>query len=78
MTYTIIVKRQGQQDMIRTGVDKLNSVVIPADLKMAFPKQFESGMMSVEVVEEKQHYISWLSPTSLYPYLAKRKELMST
>lgn len=52
MTYTIIVKRQGQPDLIKKGVDKLNSIIIPADLEMAFPKAFKSGYMSVQVIEE--------------------------
>ena len=52
MTYKIIVKRKGQEDIVKTGVDKLNSIVIPAELKMAYPKQFEKGLMSVEVVAE--------------------------
>lgn len=52
MTYTIIVKRKNQPDMIRKGVDKLNSIIIPADLKMAFPKAFKAGLMSVEVIPE--------------------------
>lgn len=52
-TYKLTLKRKGKPDEIRTGLDKLNSVIIPAELKMAFPKQFENGTMSVEVVEEK-------------------------
>jgi hypothetical protein len=52
-TYKLTLKQKGKPDEIRTGLDKLNSVIIPAELKMAFPKQFENGTMSVEVVEEK-------------------------
>lgn len=52
MTYTIIVKRTGKDDMVKTGVDELNARVIPAEMKMAFPKAFESGQMSVEVIKE--------------------------
>lgn len=53
MTYTIIVKRQGKKDMVRKGLDKLNATIIPAELQMAFPKAFESGNMSVEVIAEE-------------------------
>ena len=51
-TYTIIVHHTGHEDQIRHGVDKLNATVIPAELKMAFPKAFKSGTMSVEVIKE--------------------------
>lgn len=53
MTYTLIVKRQGQPDVIKTGLDKLNATIIPAELEIAFPKAFALGKMSVEVKEEK-------------------------
>ena len=52
MSYTIIVKQRGKSDMVRTGVDELNARVIPAEMKMAFPKAFETGAMSVEVIKE--------------------------
>lgn len=52
MTYKITVKQVGKIDMIRTGVDRLNSIIIPAELKSAFPKAFESGQMKVIVEEE--------------------------
>ena len=52
-TYMLTLKQTGKPDQVRSGLDKLNSVIIPAELKMAFPKQFESGEMSVEVVREK-------------------------
>jgi len=53
MTYTIIFKYKGHEDQIRTGVDKLNACVIPAELKMAYPKYFKAGIMSVEVIPEE-------------------------
>ena len=53
MTYTIIVKRQGEKDMIRKGVDELNACIIPGELKLQFPKAFANGTMSVEVIKEK-------------------------
>jgi len=52
MSYTIIVHHKGHEDQIRKGVDKLNSIIIPAELKMAFPKAFEKGLMSVDVIPE--------------------------
>jgi hypothetical protein len=51
-TYTLTFKQAGKPDEVRTGLDKLNATIIPAELKMAFPKQFENGTMSVEVTEE--------------------------
>lgn len=51
-TYTIIVHRVGEKDQIRRGVDKLNSVIIPAEIKMHFAAAFEQGKMSIEVLEE--------------------------
>lgn len=51
-TYTIIVHTQGKPDQIRHGVDKLNATIIPAELKLAFPKAFKDGTMSVEVIKE--------------------------
>ena len=44
-TYTIIVHRVGEKDQIRRGVDKLNSVIIPAEIKMHFAAAFEQGKM---------------------------------
>lgn len=52
MSYTIIVKRPGKPDMIKKGVDKLNSIIIPAELKMSYPKAFKKGLISVEVIPE--------------------------
>ena len=52
MTYTVIVKRKNKPNIIRKGLDKLNSIIIPAELKLAFPKAFKSGYMSVEVKPE--------------------------
>ena len=54
MTYTIKVKRVGKPDIIKTGVDELNSILIPTELKIAYPKAFQQGLISVEVIEEKQ------------------------
>jgi hypothetical protein len=51
-TYTLTFKQTGKPDQIRTGLDKLNATIIPAELKMAYPKQFENGTMSVEVIKE--------------------------
>ena len=51
-TYTLTFKQAGKPDEVRTGLDKLNATIIPAELKMAFPKQFAAGKMSVEVFEE--------------------------
>lgn len=52
-TYKLTLKQKGKPDQVRSGLDKLNSIIIPAELEMAFPKQFETGEMSVEVVREK-------------------------
>lgn len=54
-TYKLTLKQKGKPDQVRSGLDKLNSIIIPAELELAFPKQFENGTMSVEVVEEKQY-----------------------
>jgi len=51
-TYKLIVHHKGHKDQVRTGLDKLNATIIPAELKLAFPKAFESGSMSVEVIPE--------------------------
>jgi hypothetical protein len=51
-TYTIIVHTQDKEDQIRHGIDKLNAIIIPAELKMAFPKAFKNGTISVEVIKE--------------------------
>lgn len=51
-TYTIIVHTQGKEDQIRHGVDKLNATIIPAEFKMAFPKAFKNGTMTIEVIPE--------------------------
>lgn len=50
--YTLIVKQEGHKDIVKKGVDELNSIVIPAEMKMAFPKEFETGRMSVTVKRE--------------------------
>jgi hypothetical protein len=51
-TYTIIVHFTGHEDQVRHGVDKLNATIIPAEFEMAFPQEFKSGKMSVEVIKE--------------------------
>lgn len=53
MTYKITVKHQGHKDLVRTGVDRLNSIIIPAEMKLKWPKEFESGRIQVIVEEEK-------------------------
>lgn len=53
-TYTIIVHRKGEEDIIQTGYNRLNSIIIPAEMKRAFKKAFESGYMSIEVKEEEE------------------------
>ena len=51
-TYKLVLKQEGKADQVRTGLDKLNATIIPAELKMAYPKQFAAGKMSVEIFEE--------------------------
>lgn len=51
-TYKITVKHKGHKDMVRTGIDKLNSIIIPSELKLAYPKAFENGTLKVIVEEE--------------------------
>lgn len=50
--YTIIIKRKGKADMKREHVDRLNAIVIAAELKMRFKKEIKKGNMEVEVVKE--------------------------
>ena len=50
--YTLIVKRKGHEDIVREHVDELDSIIIPAEMKMAFPKEFETGRMSITVKRE--------------------------
>ena len=52
-TYTIIWHQVGQEDQVRHNIDSLNAAIIPVELKMAFPKEFVNGTMSVEVILEK-------------------------
>jgi hypothetical protein len=52
-TYRLVLKRKGKPDEVRTGLDELNATIIPAELKLAFPKQFETGAFSVEITKEK-------------------------
>ena len=51
-TYTIIVHLKGYKDLVRKEVDKLNSIIIPGDLRTNYPKAFSTGEMSVEVIKE--------------------------
>ena len=51
-TYKLVLKQEGKADQVRTGLDKLNATIIPAELKIAYPKLFAAGKMSVEVIEE--------------------------
>ena len=51
-TYTIIVRQKGKEDMVRTGIDKLNSIIIPVELKLAYPTAFKENKIKVEVVKE--------------------------
>ena len=53
-TYTIVFHWKGHDDQIRKGLDKLNATIIPAELKMAYPKHFKKGLMSVDVIKEEQ------------------------
>ena len=52
-TYTIIWHQVGQEDQVRHNIDSLNAAIIPAELKMAFPKEFAKGTMWVELILEK-------------------------
>lgn len=52
MSYTLTVKRANKPDIVRTGLDQLNAVVIAAELKMAYPGAVESGYMSIDIKEE--------------------------
>lgn len=53
-TYTIIVHWKGHKDYIRKGVDRFNSIIIPGELRANYPAEFELGLMSVEVIKEKE------------------------
>lgn len=55
MTYTLIVHYKGHKDIIRHGVDKLNSIIIPAEFKMKWPKAFEKGIASIEVIPDEEY-----------------------
>ena len=50
--YKLILKQEGLPDEIRL-LDYLNAIIIPAELKLAFPEQFKSGKMSVNVEKIK-------------------------
>ena len=52
-TYTVVWHQDGHEDQIKHNLDSLNAAIIPAELKMAFPKEFANGKMSVEVILEK-------------------------
>lgn len=50
--YKLTLKQEGLPDEVRL-LDYLNAIIIPAELKMAYPKEFESGKMSVNVEKIK-------------------------
>ena len=52
MTYKITMSQEGHKGLVRTGVDKLNAIIIPAEMKLKWPKEFESGKIKVIVEEE--------------------------
>ena len=52
-TYTVVVHEVGKEDQIREHVDQLSASILPVELKMAFPKEFVNGTMSVELILEK-------------------------
>ena len=52
-TYTVVVHEVGKEDQVKSNIDSLNAAIIPVELKMAFPKEFVNGRMSVEVILEK-------------------------
>lgn len=54
-TYTLILHIEGKPDKVKRHLDRLNARIIPAELKLAYPKQFMSGKMSVEVLEELKY-----------------------
>ena len=54
MSYAVIVHRKGKEDMIKTDLDQLNAIIIAGELQLNFAKLFESGDMSVEILEEKE------------------------
>ena len=51
-TYKIIVRLEGKKDLVRTGVDKLNSIVIPAEIEMAYEDAVKAGKLQVLVEKE--------------------------
>ena len=51
-TYKIIVKRPGKPDIIQGGYDRLNSIIIPAEMKRGLKEYFERGLIEVEVEKE--------------------------
>ena len=52
-TYTVAVHEVGKEGQVRHNIDSLNAAIIPVELKMAFPKEFVNGTMSVELILEK-------------------------
>lgn len=57
MSYAVIVHRKNKEDMIKTDLDKLNAIIIAGELQLKFAKLFESGDMSVEILEKKEENI---------------------
>lgn len=51
-TYKIIVKRPGQPDIVQGGYDKLNSIIVPAEMKRGLKEYFERGLIEVKVEKE--------------------------
>ena len=49
MDYTITVKGAEGQIIAQKKVDYINSIIIPADLRIKFKSAIESGRISIEV-----------------------------
>ena len=78
-TYTIIVHWKGHEDYIRKGIDKLNSIIIPGELRVNYPNEFLIGNMSVEVIREylpetaTKWYVEISCPTFCPDYVIQSK-----
>lgn len=53
--YTIVVNLKGCDPIVRKNVDYFNSIIIPAEIKLAFPEAVKKGTLSIEVKEEKDN-----------------------
>lgn len=71
-TYTIIVHQLGREDMVRTGVDKLNAIIIPAEMELKWPRAFKNGLMSIEVIQEENE----AKAMSKEEYMALKKKAL--